>query len=216
MSYFILYFCLLKLFDLATEHYIAWNKTAFKPCALRDWYVSITYKRSGESRKASAQSWIRARILSWTTCGGLLWKAYNNHKGLSTYFEVHHLGQTPPPLPPSLTFTWKFEQITFLKLPHKGIQTQNVTATNSKRFKLRTFKKVLFIIVTFNIHGRISVLGLWETETYSFCTELCYHYILMATWSLLLKIFSVFFLHVYWMNHFASFCPKCPTQMSKN
>ena len=52
---------------------------------------------------------------------------------------------------------------------------QNVTSTNSKRFKFRTFKKVLFIIVSFNIHRRISVLGLWETETYLLCTELCYH-----------------------------------------
>ena len=72
------------------------------------------------------------------------------------------------------------------------MQMQNVTATNSKRFKLRTIKKVLFITVSFNIHSRISVLGLWETETYMFCTELRYH-APISTWSLVIKLFSVFF-----------------------
>ena len=59
--------------------------------------------------------------------------------------------ETPPP-PPSLTSTWNVEQITFLKLPHKGMQMQNVTAMDSKHFKLRTFKKIIFIILSF--HGR--------------------------------------------------------------
>ena len=33
---------------------------------------------------------------------------------------------------------------------------QNVTATNSKRFKLSVFKKVLFIVVSFDIDSRMS------------------------------------------------------------
>ena len=56
----------------------------------------------------------------------------------------------------------------FLNMPYKGMQMPNVTATSSRCFNLRTFKKVLFIIVSVNIHGKISVLGLLEMETYSF------------------------------------------------
>ena len=55
----------------------------------------------------------------------------------------------------------KAHKINLQKPTHKRIQMKNVSATNLKHFQLRTIKEVLFIIVSFNIHSRISV---WACE----------------------------------------------------